>query len=1135
MLIMCDKNKKSEVCGKLQTKGEQMRQCTGDRPCGDGETPKATSLLRDGGLPRSGEEHQEGQGRQKKIWADGECMEVMYCYYLSKPEKYGYRKRLIKIWKSRGNDASLTEQHLADQRASISRLGRFSMEILGQLEHTAKEMGEHQPSYLVAGACDDSFPVSNGLECLTDKQQKLKEKILEQWKLVDEIRNRLPPLKSVKRSDLRAIGHDINKVVGTIATANVTETNSLIYAAAVVATLELGLKVTNSEARCRKSKVQPWKMHLERKISDWRKDLSQLEEMKKQKITSSIKSRLMDKYRLWDRSISEAAEEIKQKVIATSKKIIRYQKRVQQFQVNKMFGTDQKRVFQQLEEGERIDVNEAPPVEDTIKFWQALWDKPVTHNHNAEWINEIEASCKRTHHQEKLVISVEMVSRQAAKMKNWKAAGPDQVHAFWLKELSTLHPRLAIQLQEVIEGRIPEWLGKGRTVLIMKDKEKGAIVDNYHPITCLPTTWKLMTSIIAEEMYTHLKKQSLLPIEQKGCRRNARGTKDHLLVDKLILSNCRRRKVDLHVSWIDYKKAYDSVPHSWILKCLELFRFDDRVAKFLQAAMKIWKTDLTINNMLIGECNIQRGIFQGDSLSPLLFVIAMIPLSRMLNKLRCGYQLEKDGQRISHLLYMDDLKLYGRTKAEIDSLTKCVYDVSKDIGMEFGITKCAAMMMKKGKIQESAGIILPDGQMMAGLKSTDSYKYLGMLQADTIKQTEMKHKVKQEYIKRVRKVLSSDLDAGNTVMAINVWAITAFRYSAGILDWTKAELKEIDIKTRKLLTIYKAHHPKASVARLYLPREEGGRGLKSIEQTVEEDKKGIVEYLVKSDEDILRKVVTEKIIKAEGNVDDYKKEMQTERLKEWKEKALHGQFLHDTEAIIYKQSTFQWIKCGKLKKETEGLLIAAQDQALRTNAIKTKIDHQEGSHLCRLCGQKEETVDHLVSSCSKIAQTDYKGRHDRVAANLHWSLCQQFGFPRADKWYDHRAEKVLENENYKLLWDFDIKTDKVIKERRPDLVIVKKQSREAWLIDVAIPGHARVAQKELEKKTKYQDLAIELQRLWDMRNVKVVPIIVGALGAVTPQLKRYLESIQIEDVRVDQIQRTAILGTAHILRRYLNM
>ena len=77
----------------------------------------------------------------------------------------------------------------------------------------------------------------------------------------------------------------------------------------------------------------------------------------------------------------------------------------------------------------------------------------------------------------------------------------------------------------------------------------------------------------------------------------------------------------------------------------------------------------------------------------------------------------------------------------------------------------------------------------------------------------------------------------------------------------------------------------------------------------------------------------------------------------------------------------------------------------------------------RLCGVNEETVDHLVSSCCKIAQTDYKGRHDRIAANLYWNLCKQFG-------YEHQAEKLLENDNFKLLWDVDIKTNRVIEEKK---------------------------------------------------------------------------------------------------------
>ena len=92
--------------------------------------------------------------------------------------------------------------------------------------------------------------------------------------------------------------------------------------------------------------------------------------------------------------------------------------------------------------------------------------------------------------------------------------------------------------------------------------------------------------------------------------------------------------------------------------------------------------------------------------------------------------------------------------------------------------------------------------------------------------------------------------------------------------------------------------------------------------------------------------------------------------------------------------------CGKatLKKETEGLLLAAQDQALRTRRIMKNIDKKDVQDKCRLCGERDETVAHIVSECKQLAQNEYKKcRHDKVAAMLHWSLCQQYGFPCTEK------------------------------------------------------------------------------------------------------------------------------------------
>ena len=83
----------------------------------------------------------------------------------------------------------------------------------------------------------------------------------------------------------------------------------------------------------------------------------------------------------------------------------------------------------------------------------------------------------------------------------------------------------------------------------------------------------IFTGIISDKVCNYIEDMGLFPIEQKGCRRGYRGTKDQLLIDKLIIKICKRRKTNLSMAWVDYKKAYDMVPHSWILECLKMKRW----------------------------------------------------------------------------------------------------------------------------------------------------------------------------------------------------------------------------------------------------------------------------------------------------------------------------------------------------------------------------------------------------------------------------------------------------------------------------------------------------------------------------------------------------------------------------------
>ena len=132
------------------------------------------------------------------------------------------------------------------------------------------------------------------------------------------------------------------------------------------------------------------------------------------------------------------------------------------------------------------------------------------------------------------------------------------------------------------------------------------------------------------------------------------------------------RKKNLAVEWTDYKKAYDMVPNSWIVECLDMVWVNEQIKYFLYKSMKAWRVDLTCNNQSLGGVDIKRGISQGDSLSPFLFVFCLIPLTVILRKSENAYQFSSNKEKINHILFMDDLKLYVKNEKGLESLVQVV-------------------------------------------------------------------------------------------------------------------------------------------------------------------------------------------------------------------------------------------------------------------------------------------------------------------------------------------------------------------------------------------------------------------------------------------------------------------------------
>ena len=202
------------------------------------------------------------------------------------------------------------------------------------------------------------------------------------------------------------------------------------------------------------------------------------------------------------------------------------------------------------------------------------------------------------------------------------------------------------------------------------------------------------------------------------------------------------------MAWIDYKKAYDMLPQSWILHCLKMYKISHEVINFIEQIMKTWRVELTAGGRSIAETKIQRGLFQGDAQSPLLFIIAMMSLNHILRKCATGYKLGRSQEKINHLMYMEDIKLFPKNEKELETLIHAVRIYSQDIGMEFGIEKRAMLVMKTAydKRHMTDGMELQNDRIRT-LEENKTDKYLGILEADTIKQVQMKDTIRKEYLR----------------------------------------------------------------------------------------------------------------------------------------------------------------------------------------------------------------------------------------------------------------------------------------------------------------------------------------------------------------------------------------------------
>ena len=960
--------------------------------------------------------------------------------------------------------------------------------------------------------------------------------------------------------------------------SNLTIMNTLLYCVAAVFTFKEGLESEcsneNSQKRMGTSRPVPrWKARLDRKLLSLRKEVDILQAGRNGRLKNSnaivFMNNVTKKYGMSgvNGEIDKVVFALKNQITAVAAKIRRYEKNIKAKEENNLFNKNKKRFYRSV--FEKSEAVSDPPTEESIRqFWEKdIWGETSLYSEAPEWLGEIEKACRKVPLQGWNGISANEVTNQLASQMNWKASGIDRIPNFWLKSVPGCHSYLAASMQYYVENPdfLPDWIVCGRTVLLHKTNNT-ADASNYRPITCLNTMWKALTGILSNKINSHLIKYDILASEQQGAVKKSYGTKRQLLINRSVFEDVFRRKKDLSSIYIDYQKAYDSVPHKWIVDVMSAYKINDTIVNFLAVSMQMWHTDIFLYHeggvICVPGIQIKRGIFQGDALSPLLFIIALNPLSLLINRSCSGYKL--NGLNLTHCLYMDDLKGYSDSYRGIVKMADVIDSFSRDIGMSLGLNKCKIVNLKRGKIASLGGVELESGGVIEELGEGDVYKYLGIEELDGMRHQKMKEKVWTSAKSKLRKLLESELNGKNLFQAINECVVPVISYSFGVISWLERDLKDLDVRVRKMLHMYRAFEKLSDVDRLYTPRSSGGRGLQSIwdvykaticrlayvlshtecevlQACAQIDKKGLFSIQKKADK-FLDGILVEFperfsdkpiLYWARMVATAVREAILKERLDTWKNKPQHGAFLKllDERELHVKQSLV-WMNKVHLDAYSEAYICAAQELALITryhekNILKNRMDDR-----CRICQNETETVFHILAGCGVLSKREYFTRHNSLCQYVHFEILKHFDFPCGENWYVHKPRDVIMAKNVEIAYDQVISTDRPVGGNRPDILVRDIANKKAYIIDISCPCDVNVSLKEAEKIGKYGALRRELLRMWGGECV-IIPVIVGGLGAVSKNTEKHMRSLPGK-VKMPLCQKIVSLGSMRILQAVLS-
>ena len=501
------------------------------------------------------------------------------------------------------------------------------------------------------------------------------------------------------------------------------------------------------------------------------------------------------------------------------------------------------------------------------------------------------------------------------------------------------------------------------------------------------------------------------------------------------------------------------------------------------------------------------------------------------------------------------------------------------------------MALKRGKFSACENITLNGGDVIKCLGEADSYEFMGVPQCMKINSEELGEELLKVVKQRSHIIWSSDLSDINKCKASNQFVNSAIEYFFWPVKFSINKIKEMDLIIRDTMNVLGAKHTNQMNCINYLPREKGGRGLRSLEATYKATKvKLAIKIHQETDHRIeivrdFHKVNIETSsfsifkdasrfaseigisLSITGNEVEIKDNTNNESIKEnlstvarsIKQKQLslyHTEVMSSTwqgvnlvqrindEGVM--KGYFDWLKNWKSCPTSNvhefflmfyQLLPTKQYRITRSNEV---IDDTT----CRMCNKfPQESVKHLMSNCEEFVKGIYKRRHDNALKCFVWALLHQFGLiKKQPSWYaQDKVKPYYENKEIKFWWDcpeYTGRDDEVEDPLRPDgkLIIQRNDEKKIYLIEMTVPWIGIRDEKYAFKTTKYvyqqQNLKLEYPGFEVSQITLAIDVFGGYSNNLEENIRKVIQKKEIVRDVIKNMQKVIISSLANLARAF---